>query len=79
MTDHKLHHNDHNFQRGIVEDDWGFEDLSELDTAMQDESLDEQPEYMGANNAKVRKRIDEYLERRRMKDIDADPFDEDSY
>ena len=75
----RFHHNELNFQRGILQDDWSLEDIHESEDMRNLEDVEKQEKTSTHNRANIRRHIDDFLENKRKRDEDADPFDDDYY
>ena len=74
----RYHHHEHNFLRGVVEN----EDFDILDNeGFFEAELDNEEDASSAmsHRAKARKMIEEHLENRRNKLRDSDPFEDDNF
>ncbi len=75
----RYHHNELNYRRRLLAEDWSLDDAQDYEdmTSFDDlESLEEKPKVL---KPIVRKRIDDYLEQKRLREQDRELFDQDYY
>lgn len=75
----RYHHNELNYKRSLVMDDWSMEDIQEYEDVSKYDDLDNIEENTEVSKSSVRRRLDDYLESKRAREQDVDPFDEDYY
>ena len=76
----RYHHNELNYKRGqISADDWSFEEIQEHEDVSRYDDIENFEEQSSNFRPSVRRRIDDYLEQKRTRETDVDPFDEDYY
>ena len=77
----QYHHNELNFKRGIIEDDWSLEEIHDFEEVTRIEDLEHQEIDIRNQmyRTRVRDRIDNYLDKKRTEREQMDTFDEDYY
>lgn len=74
----RYHHNKLSEQPGLI-DDWSVDDVHEIEDMSQYDNLEQQEEQANAARLSIRRRIEEYLDKKQAREKDVDPFDEDYY
>lgn len=75
----RYQHNEQNYQRNLTTDDWTLEDIQEHEDVSKYDDIENTEEKSETVKPSVRKRIEEYLEAKRAREEDSDPFDDDYY
>ncbi len=77
----EYHHHELNFRRGMIEDDWTLDEAQDFDdiAGIEDLEYQEIDIYNKNQGNTVRRRIDDYLDKKRMKKEHIDTFDDDDY
>lgn len=74
----RYHHNELNYQRGLI-DDWSLDDVHEIEDISQYEDFEQLEAKSNPARLSVRRRIEEYLDKKQVREQDIEPFDEDYY
>ena len=73
----RFHHNEMNFRRGTISEDWSIEDAHEFDELIHNEDIEKKSIPVDKRRVTIRKRIEDLLERK--KNVGMDPYAEDYY